>query len=146
MGEHGLVGGTWEGFVLEKIIAEASPDHAYFWRTHNGAELDLLLFVKGRKIGVEIKGLDAPRRTGSMTVAVNDLRLDALYVVYPGEVRYDIDDTITAMPAGVPFSISVNGESCPIPSSQEQDQARNTDRPRRLDGLDWDCRLSASQG
>ena len=114
---HPRIGASWEGFVLEKIIAEASPDHAYFWRTHNGAELDLLLFVNGRRIGVEIKRHDAPRRTRSMTVAVNDLRLDALYVVYPGELRYDIDDTITAMPVGVPFSISVNGESLSDPGS-----------------------------
>ena len=114
---HPRIGASWEGFVLEKIIAEASPDHANFWRTHNGAELDLLLFVNGWRIGVEIKRRDAPRRTRSMTVAVNDLRLDALYVVYPGELRYDIDDTITAMPVGVPFSISVNGESLSDPAS-----------------------------
>ena len=108
---HPRIGASWEGFVLEKVVAEASPDHVYFWRTHNGAELDLLLLAEGRRIGVEIKRLDAPRRTRSMTVAVNDLGLDALYVVYPGELRYDIDDTISAMPVGVPFSISGTGAS-----------------------------------
>lgn len=106
---HPRIGASWEGFVLEKVIAEASPDHAYCWRTHNGAELDLFLLIKDQRIGVEIKRVDAPRRTRSMTVAVNDLRLDALYVVYPGELRYDIDDTISAMPAGAPFSISGAG-------------------------------------
>ena len=75
----------------------------YFWATHNGAELDLLLSIQGRRIGVEIKRVDAPRRTRSMAVAVDDLRLDALYVVYPGEVRYAIDERITAVPAGAPF-------------------------------------------
>ena len=116
---HPRIGASWEGFILEKVIAEASPDHVYFWRTHNGAELDLLLLAQGRRIGVEIKRFDAPRRTRSMTVAVNDLRLDALYVVYPGELQYDIDDTITAMPAGVPFSISGTGASRVNPASAE---------------------------
>lgn len=106
---HPRIGASWEGFILEKVIAEASPDQAYCWRTHNGAEVDLLLLAKGQRIGVEIKRLDAPRRTRSMTIAVNDLRLDALYVVYPGELRYDIDDTISAIPAGVPFPMSSTG-------------------------------------
>ena len=56
--------------------------------------------------GAEIKRVDAPRRTRSMAVAVNDLRLDALRVVYPGEMRYVIDNRITAVPAGAPFSLS----------------------------------------
>ena len=64
-------------------------------------------------MGVEIKRVDAPRRTRSMTVAMNDLRLDALYVVYPGEMAYGIDDRTTAVPAGVPFSMSAAGSSVP---------------------------------
>lgn len=119
---HPRIGASWEGFVLEKVVAEASPDHVYFWRTHNGAELDLLLFAKGRRIGVEIKRLDAPRRTRSMTVAMNDLGLDALYVVYPGELQYDIDDTISAVPAGVPLSIPDTGESQSDPASARPDE------------------------
>ena len=93
------LGASWEGFVLEKMLAEARPDQAYFWGTHAGAELDLLLFVKGRRIGVEIKRADAPRRTQSMTAALRDLSLDALCVVYPGNLRYEIGERITAIPA-----------------------------------------------
>jgi len=107
--KHPRIGASWEGFVLEKVIAESTPDQAYFWATHNGAELDLLLLDGGRRVGVEIKYVDAPRRTRSMVVAVNDLRLDALHVVYPGEVRYAIDDRMTAVPAGAPFSMSDPG-------------------------------------
>ena len=106
---HPRIGASWEGFVLEKVIAESSPDEVYFWATHNGAELNLLLLVEGRRVGVEIKRVDAPRRTRSMAVALNDLRLEALYVVYPGDVRYVIDDRIAAVPAGVPFSMSDTG-------------------------------------
>ena len=102
---HPRIGASWEGFILEKVIAEAAPDQVHFWATHNGAELDLLLLTAGRRIGVEIKRADAPRRTRSMAVAVKDLRLDALHVVYPGEVRYAIDERITAVPAGVPYAM-----------------------------------------
>lgn len=100
---HPRIGASWEGFILEKVIAESSPDEVYFWATHNGAELDLLLLRGGRRVGVEIKRVDAPRRTRSMAVAVDDLRLDALYVVYPGEARYAIGERVTALPAGAPF-------------------------------------------
>lgn len=100
---HPRIGASWEGFILEKVIGESAPDEVYFWATHNGAELDLLLLKQGRRIGVEIKRIDAPRRTRSMTIAVNDLGLEALYVVYPGDTRYAIDDRITAVPAGEPL-------------------------------------------
>lgn len=102
---HPRIGASWEGFVLEKVIAESSPDEVYFWATHNGAELDLLLLRGGRRVGVEIKRVDAPRRTRSMAVAVDDLRLDALYVVYPGDTRYAVDERITAVPAAEPLPV-----------------------------------------
>ena len=117
---HPRIGASWEGFILEKVIAEAFSDDVYFWATHNGAELDLLLLSEGRRVGVEIKHVDAPRRTRSMVVAVNDLRLDALHVVYPGEVRYAIDDRITAVPAGAPFSMSDTGAVTALPALPRQ--------------------------
>ena len=117
---HPRIGASWEGFILEKVIAESSPDEAYFWATHNGAELDLLLLNGGRRVGVEIKRVDAPRRTRSMVVALNDLRLDALYVVYPGEVPYAIDDRIIAVPAGAPFSMSDTGAVTAFPALRRQ--------------------------
>ena len=117
---HPRIGASWEGLVIENVIAEAEPEKVYFWATHNGAELDLLLLAGGRRVGVEIKYVDAPRRTRSMAVAVNDLRLDALYVVYPGEVRYAIDDRITAVPAGAPFSMSDPGAVTAFPALRRQ--------------------------
>ena len=95
---------SWEGFILEKTLAEARPDQAFFWGTHAGAELDLLLFAKGRRVGVEIKWVDAPRRTPSMTAAVRDLSLDALCVLYPGDLRYEIGDRMVAGPAAERFT------------------------------------------
>ena len=102
--QHPRIGASWEGFILEKVIAETLPDEACFWATHNGAELDLLLLGHGLRVGVEIKRIDAPRRTRSMAAALEDLRLDALFVVYPGDLRYRIDDRITAIPATMALS------------------------------------------
>ncbi len=95
---HPRSGASWEGFVVEQVLRVAQPDEAYFWATHNGAELDLLLFKGGRRIGVEVKRMDAPKVTPSMQIALHDLQLDALYVVYPGEQRYRLTDRIEAVP------------------------------------------------
>jgi uncharacterized protein len=75
-----------------------APDQAYYWATYNGAELDLLLFKKGRRIGVECKRADAPRLTPSMRTAMADLRLDHLYVVYPGDRKYSLARNIDVTP------------------------------------------------
>ena len=95
---HPKSGASWEGFVVEEILNAVSPDEAFFWATHNGAELDLLLFRDGRRIGVECKRQDAPRMTRSMRTAIRDLELDHLYVVYPGRKPYDIDERVSVTP------------------------------------------------
>lgn len=95
---HPLSGASWEGFALEQVLRIAQPDQAYFWATHQGAELDLLLFKDERRIGVEFKRSDAPTVTKSMRIAIDDLRLDALYVVYPGRHRYELAAGIEAVP------------------------------------------------
>ena len=100
---HPRLGASWEGFTLEKVITESGADQVHFWSTHNGAELDLLLVAGERRVGVEIKRVDAPRRTRSMAIALEDLKLDALRVVYPGTMAYRIDDRIAAVPAREPF-------------------------------------------
>ena len=70
---HPKVGASWEGYAVEEVLKSFRPDEAYFWATHNGAELDLLLFKNGRRIGVECKRADAPRLTPSMRVALSGL-------------------------------------------------------------------------
>ncbi len=91
-------GASWEGFALEQMLRIAKPDQAYYWATHQGAELDLLMFKGTQRIGVEFKRADAPRVTASMRIAGQDLRLDKLYVVHPGEHRYPMADGIEAVP------------------------------------------------
>jgi predicted AAA+ superfamily ATPase len=95
---HPRLGASWEGFALEQVLRLARPDDAYFWATHTGAELDLLMFKYGRRVGVEFKRADAPGLTRSMSIALQDLKLDALYVVYPGARRYWLAERIEAVP------------------------------------------------
>ncbi len=95
---HPLSGASWEGFALEQVLRIAQPDQAYFWATHQGAELDLLMFKDQRRIGVEFKRSDAPKLTPSMRIALEDLQLDALYVVYPGPHRYALAPQVEAVP------------------------------------------------
>ncbi len=94
---HPKLGGSWEGFVIEQIIQSSQNRSVYFWATHAGAELDLLLFKGGESIGIEIKYTDAPKTTKSMRVAITDLQLKHLYVVYPGIKTYPLDKQITAL-------------------------------------------------
>lgn len=95
---HPRAGASWEGFALEQVLRIAQPDQAYFWATHQGAELDLLMFKGQQRIGVEFKRADAPKVTPSMRIAMHDLKLDALYVVYPGLHRFKLADGVEAVP------------------------------------------------
>jgi uncharacterized protein len=95
---HPKVGASWEGYAVEEVLKSFRPDEAYFWATHNGAELDLLLFKNGRRIGVECKRTDAPRLTPSMRIALSDLKLDHLYVLYPGDKAYALAKNVEVMP------------------------------------------------
>jgi uncharacterized protein len=95
---HPKVGASWEGYAVEEVLKALRPDEAYFWATHNQAEIDLVLFKKGRRIGVECKRADAPRLTPSMRIALADLKLDELHVVYPGTQPYALADRIQVVP------------------------------------------------
>ena len=91
---HPKLGASWEGFALEQILRVTGERDAYFWSTQSGPELDLLLTVNGRRVGVEIKYADAPGVTRSMHTAIQDLGLDRLLVVYPGAQSGRLDDRI----------------------------------------------------
>jgi hypothetical protein len=95
---HPKVGASWEGYAVEEVLKALRPDEAYYWATHNGAEIDLVLFKNGRRIGVECKRADAPVLTPSMRIALADLKLDELRVVYPGEKRYALAKMIEVVP------------------------------------------------
>jgi predicted AAA+ superfamily ATPase len=95
---HPKVGASWEGYAVEEVLKALHPDEAYYWATHQGAEIDLVLFKHGRRIGVECKRMDAPTLTPSMRIALNDLKLDRLVVVYPGNRRYTLADRVDVIP------------------------------------------------
>jgi len=92
------LGASWEGFALEEIIKkwQANENECFFWRTQDKAELDLLIVKDGKKIGFEIKYSDKPKTTKSMLIAINDLKLDHLYVIHPHKKTFPLADKITA--------------------------------------------------
>lgn len=98
---HPKCGASWEGYALEQVIAILKPDEVYFWATHGGAELDLLVLKGGRRIGFEFKRADAPALTPSMRTALEDLRLDRLLVLYPGRNAYRLSPEVEVMPLGL---------------------------------------------
>jgi hypothetical protein len=95
---HPKLGASWEGFVIEQVLAGEPHDEAFFWGTHQGAEIDLVLSRGGQLLGVECKHADAPKMTKSIGVALADLDLDHVAVVYPGDTRYPLADKVEAVP------------------------------------------------
>lgn len=91
-------GASWEGYVIEAVIRFVEPDGVYFWATHNGAEIDLVFMKRGRMYGIECKRSDAPAMTPSMRIALKDLKLEQIAVIYPGRQRYAIANRVTAVP------------------------------------------------
>ena len=90
LASHPKLGASWEGFVIEQILAIMGVENAYYWSTYSGAEIDLLIFKKGKRLGFEFKCSDAPRMTKSIHNAMDDLKLDKVFVVYPGKESYRI--------------------------------------------------------
>lgn len=95
---HPKCGASWEGYAVEEMLKAVEPDGAYFWATHQGAEIDLVLLKQGRMLGVECKRVDAPTLTPSMRIALRDLELEQIAVVYPGARRYALHERVNAVP------------------------------------------------
>ena len=108
---HPKVGASFEGFAVEQLDGVFDTGGLYFWGTHGGAELDLLATHRGRRYGFECKLADAPGTTRSMWVALDDLDLEHLFVVYPGDEAYPLDERISALPVtaipGLPESLAM---------------------------------------
>ena len=95
---HPKIGASWEGYVIEQLLQAVRPAQAYFWATHSGAEVDLVFLHQGKKYGVEVKFNEAPKITASMRTALSDLELEHLWVIYPGEHTYPVDERISVWP------------------------------------------------
>ena len=92
------MGPLWEGFALEEVIncLQIKSDDCYFWSTYNEAELDLLVFKNGKRLGFEFKYTESPKITKSMNIAIKDLQLDHLYIIFPNKSLFSLNDKITA--------------------------------------------------
>lgn len=95
---HPKVGASWEGFVIEQVLMTVNHDESFFWATHQGAEIDLVLRRGSELLGVECKRTDAPRMTPSIRVALKDLNLARVAVLYPGSKRFPIAEHVEAVP------------------------------------------------
>lgn len=92
---HPKIGASWEGFVIEQLNRKFKDDEMYFWNTHGGAELDVLLLKGGKRIGFEIKYSDTPNLSRGSYSAIEDLKLDHLYVVVPNGKSYPLKEKIS---------------------------------------------------
>ena len=99
---HPKVGASWEGFVIEMLIARlgVSGDECFFWAAHSGAELDFLVVRGARRLGFEVKRTSAPTVTRSMHVAMSDLGLESLAVLHAGRHSFDLAPGIRAVALG----------------------------------------------
>ena len=98
---HPKSGASWEAFGIEHVLNTLNTRDAYYWATHGGAELDLLIFASGKRFGFEFKYMDAPSLTRSIHVVLQDLRLDHLWIVYPGNEVYALHEKVTVIPLDV---------------------------------------------
>lgn len=96
LNRHPKLGASWEGLIIEEIIRKhhAEPGECYFWAVHSQAELDLLIFKGGKRLGFEVKYADAPSLSRSMVTACETLHLDSLTVIYPGKKDYTLAEKI----------------------------------------------------
>ena len=95
---HPKLGASWEGFVIEQAIRFFKPEDQYFWSTQSDAELDLLMFIKGKRIGLDCKFTDSPKVTASIRSAIELLNLEHFYIAYTGTKRYRLDENIEVLP------------------------------------------------
>jgi predicted AAA+ superfamily ATPase len=98
---HPKLGASWEGFMLSSIVSHlgAHPEECFFWATHGGAELDLLVVRGGERRGFEFKRTAAPRLTPGMRSALKDLRLTHLDVVHAGKTTFRLAPEVRAVAA-----------------------------------------------
>jgi predicted AAA+ superfamily ATPase len=125
LGTHPKLGASWEGFALEQVLTQAHGAEAYFWGTHAGAELDLLLIHRGRRYGIEFKYADAPTMTKSLHIALADLRLDRAWIVYPGTEKYAVHEKVEVVslediPTRLPFGAKPSKRKTPVSRRTEE--------------------------
>lgn len=100
---HIKSGASWEGFIIEQLLYKLKTRDFYYWRTHSGVELDLMVLKDGIKLGFEVKFSETPKITRSMMSALDDLKLDHLFLIYKGQREFSLNEKIQAVPASKIF-------------------------------------------
>jgi len=95
---HPKGGASWEGFVIEQVLLMEPHDEAFFWATHQGAEIYLILRRGDALYGIECKRADTPRITPAIRIALDDLKLKHVFVIYPGIRRFSLASQVKAVP------------------------------------------------
>jgi predicted AAA+ superfamily ATPase len=97
---HPVAGWSWEGFVIENILAATQfRFDAHFYRTSNGAEIDLVLVAGKRRYAIEVKrSLASPEPSKGFHIGCSDIGATHRYVVYPGVERFMLRDKVIATP------------------------------------------------
>lgn len=95
---HPQYGASWEGFALEQVLTVVGAQNAYFWGTHAGAELDLMLIRNGKHYGIEFKCSASPKMTKSLRIAIDNLSLEKAWIIYPGEHIFPVHEKVDALP------------------------------------------------
>jgi predicted AAA+ superfamily ATPase len=98
---HPKLGASWEGFIVQQVITRlgVQRDECYYWRTQDGAEIDLIVIRGRRRLGFEIKRTDAPRLTPSIHIALVDLKLDRIDLVHAGSETFSLSAKVRALSA-----------------------------------------------
>ena len=94
---HPKLGASWEGFIVEQVASMTRLHDIYFWTTHGGTEIDLLIMRGGQRMGIEAKYTDAPKMTRSIRIAIGDLELDRVFIIYPGPKSFPLEDKVQAL-------------------------------------------------
>lgn len=98
--DHPLADASFEGFAIEQVVTRIGAWRTDFWSGVGGGDLALVVGSSGRRYGFRMERTKAPKVTPSMRRALSDLGLKRLFVVYPGEDRYELDRRLEALPVG----------------------------------------------
>ncbi len=95
---HPMYGSSYEGFVIENLLTQLPRWQSYYYRTSNGAEIDLILTKGNRTIAIEIKTSTAPKVTKSFWSSIDTISPDQALIIAPVEHEYPLTSEVMVTP------------------------------------------------